>query len=54
MKKNLTKILLYFLKDDIWEVCGNISERFYDRDDGNWDDLQEKLYYWFTAGLRNV
>lgn len=51
--KGLKNKLLKWLIDDemLWEICGNIAERFYDKENGMYDYLQEKLYYWFSTGL---
>ena len=52
----MKKIILKYLLDKnhiLWEVCGNIALRFHDKEDGAYDDLQEKLYYWIRQGLIN-
>lgn len=66
IKKMLLKfkkiILKYLIKDSqIWEMSGDIAERFCDKysDDsmkettGQYDDLREKFYYWIKCGLLN-
>ena len=51
MRKRIIKYLLEKYKDKLWLMSGNIAERFHGKDDGAYDDLQDKLYYWITKDI---
>ena len=49
-------LIKYFLKKydhKIWLMCGDIAERFHDKETGDYYDLQDKLYYWILSGIKN-
>lgn len=51
MKKIKDLLFNFFIRiysKRFWIIAGNIAERFYEKDTGEYDDLQEKLYYWIT------
>lgn len=57
IKLKLLKLLLP--EETLWEMAGNISERFVEKYDdkmettGEYDDLQEKMFYWIKCGIFN-
>ena len=53
MKRAIIEFLLKIYQKKIFEMCGNIAERFHEKDSGEYDDLQEKFNYWITAGIKD-
>jgi len=57
MKNNIINWLLKkvfytdYVRSKLFIVCGDIAERFHDKGSGDYDDLQEKLFYWVSIGL---
>lgn len=56
MNKIKTKIISIFVNsnaNNFWKMSGNIAERFHKKDLAEYDDLQERLYYWITEGIKD-
>jgi hypothetical protein len=56
LKDKIKQRLIKFLvpEERIWEVAGDIAERFYEKDtieQNDYEDLQEKLSYWIECGI---
>jgi len=49
MKQYIIKKLLPDAK--LWKIAGNIAERFHDKETGEYDDLQDKMYIWIKMGI---
>lgn len=49
----MRKLILKWLISDekLWTIAGDIALRFHDKETGEYDDLQDKLYYWIKCGL---
>ena len=53
MTKRIVNYLLKKYTKKLWNMAGNIANRFHDKKTGEYDDLQEKLYYWITSGIKD-
>ena len=58
MKKYLNKFRIKLIKlllpeKIIWEVSSDIAERFYKKDSGEYDILQDKLDFWIRSGIED-
>lgn len=49
MRKFLLKLLLK--EETLWKTAGDMAERHYERDSGDYDELHEKLFYWIKCGI---
>lgn len=53
MKKLIITYILNKYSKEFWLLSGNIAQRFHDKDTGEYDDLQDRFYYWITQGIKD-
>lgn len=57
MKKLMRSWLLWRLcknSDLVWQMAGHIASRFHDTGTGEYDMLEDRMYDWLLAGMKDI